>query len=101
MTKEIRSPNVESRLPGVWAVSSFEFRHSFGFRHSSFGFENYGLFNSKGRLADSGERPASGWFMESLHDFDAVHSWVRACQRRRAPVSAFVPFGLFARWGSK
>src|SRR5205814_7912265 len=40
MTKEIRSSNDESRLHNVAVVSPFEFRHSFGFRHSLFGFEN-------------------------------------------------------------
>src|SRR5881396_3714973 len=53
MMKEIRSPNLE--MP----VSSLGFRHSFGFRHSSFGFENYSLSNSKGgqRTGESGQ----GW----------------------------------------
>src|SRR6266545_7736259 len=90
MTSDERNPNpecrVESRLPGAWAVSSFEFRHSFGFGHSSFGFENYGLFNSKGRSADWGERPVSGWFLESPHSFFRMH-WdhepVRPRARRR------------------
>src|SRR5881409_427017 len=49
MTKEIRSPNVE-RLAVVRLalVSSFGFRHCFGFRHSSFGFGNCSLFNPIG-----------------------------------------------------
>src|SRR5712671_7439179 len=49
MTKEIRSPNDESRLHGLWAVSSF------GFRHSSFGFKNEILLSSNGRSADQRE----------------------------------------------
>src|SRR6187455_1894597 len=39
MTKEIRSPNVEGRSGVRSPDSSFGFRYSFGFRHSSFGFE--------------------------------------------------------------
>src|SRR6266516_150377 len=38
MTKEIRSSNVEGRSGVRWPDSSFGFRYSFGFRHSSFGF---------------------------------------------------------------
>src|SRR5437773_11046366 len=46
MTKEIRSPNVE-RLSMVRSpVSSFRFRHSFGFRHSSFGFVRAGSWKA-------------------------------------------------------
>src|SRR5207247_11328541 len=44
MTKEIRSPNVEGRSDVRWPDSSFGFRYSFGFRHSSFGFGNCGSF---------------------------------------------------------
>src|SRR6266496_2469462 len=39
MTKEIRNPNVEGRSGMRSPDSSFGFRYSFGFRHSSFGFE--------------------------------------------------------------
>src|SRR5438034_10270373 len=42
MTKEIRS--VEGRSDVRWPDSSFGFRYSFGFRHSSFGFGNGGSF---------------------------------------------------------
>src|SRR6266404_6811262 len=52
MTNEIRSPNDESRRHAEGAVSSFEFRHYFGLRHWSFGFENSSLFDSNGRPAD-------------------------------------------------
>src|SRR6266487_2562703 len=49
MTKEIRSPNFERlsvvRLP----VSSFGFRHSFGFLHSSFGFVKDGSWTGRAR----------------------------------------------------
>ena len=38
MTKEIQSPNIEGRSGVHWPGSSFGFRYSFGFRHSSFGF---------------------------------------------------------------
>src|ERR1044072_7052271 len=37
MTKKIRSPNVETLSAVQPAVLSFEFGHSFGFGHSSFG----------------------------------------------------------------
>src|SRR5437867_3724877 len=40
MTKEIRSSNVEKFCVARTPFSSLGFRHSFGFRHSSFGFEN-------------------------------------------------------------
>src|SRR2546426_10710424 len=60
MMKEIRSPNLE--MP----VSSLGFRHSFGFRHSSFGFENYSLFISKSRSVDWCERPGEERLMEAL-----------------------------------
>src|SRR5947207_12593426 len=39
MRKEIRSPNVEKPSAVRLPVSPFGFRHSFGFCHSSFGFE--------------------------------------------------------------
>src|SRR5216117_685972 len=42
MTKEIRSPNVQMLRVVRSLVLSFGFGHSFGFRHSSFGFENHG-----------------------------------------------------------
>src|SRR5204863_8273773 len=53
MTNEIRSPNVEKLSVVRSPVSSF------GFRHSSFGFENYSLSNSKAgqRTGESGQ----GW----------------------------------------
>src|SRR6266516_4986487 len=38
MTKEIRGPNVEKSSGVRSPASSFGFRHSFGFRRSSFGF---------------------------------------------------------------
>src|SRR5437867_12595313 len=43
MTKEIRSSNVEKFCVARTPFSSLGFRHSFGFRHSSFGFENPSL----------------------------------------------------------
>src|SRR6266496_4910225 len=49
MTKEIRSPNFE-RLSVVRSpVSSFGFRHSFGFLHSSFGFVKSGPWAGRAR----------------------------------------------------
>src|SRR6266487_226533 len=47
MTKQIRSPNVERPSVAGSPVSSFGFRRSFGFRHSSFGSKNCSLFNQK------------------------------------------------------
>ena len=41
MTKEIQSPNVEGRSGARSPDSSFGFRYSFGFRHSSSGFGNW------------------------------------------------------------
>src|SRR5437763_16583115 len=63
MTKEIRSPNVEKLSALRSPVSSFEFRHSFGFRHSSFGFENCSLFNQKAgqRTGESGRAWVGSW----------------------------------------
>src|SRR3989442_5934537 len=66
MTKEIRSPNVEKLSAVRSPVSSFGFPHSFGFCHSSFGFENFSLFNQKAgqRAGESGR----GWSVrESFH----------------------------------
>src|SRR6266536_488020 len=50
MTKEIRSPNVQLLRVVRSPVSSFGFRLSFGFRHSSFGFENRGSWRAPFRL---------------------------------------------------
>src|SRR6266571_335805 len=61
MTNDERNPKLECRKLSVVRspVSSFEFQHSFGFRHSSFGFENCSLFNPKAgqRTGESGR----GW----------------------------------------
>src|SRR5438093_7840000 len=46
MTKEIRSPNVEGLSVVRSPVSSLGFRHSFGFRHSSFGFVKSGSWKA-------------------------------------------------------
>ena len=46
MTKEIRSPNVQMLRVVRSPVSSFGFGNSFGFRHSSFGFENHGSWRA-------------------------------------------------------
>src|ERR671930_1391206 len=46
MSKEIRSSNVEGRPELKSAVSVFGSRHSFGFRHSSFGFGNCGSWKA-------------------------------------------------------
>src|SRR2546426_6795821 len=67
MTKEIQSPNVEMLCVVPSLVSSF------GFRHSSFGFENYSLFNSKGWSADWWEQPGSRWLIESSVGLTTVH----------------------------
>src|SRR5947208_17131107 len=63
MTNEIRSPNVEKLSVVQSPVSSFGFRNSFGFRHSSFGFENYSLFNQKAgqRTGESGRGWVGSW----------------------------------------
>src|SRR6266446_9029426 len=63
MTKEIRSPNVEKLSVVRSPVSSFGFRHSVGFRHSSFGFENCSLFNQKAgqRTGESGRGWVGSW----------------------------------------
>src|SRR5882724_3068903 len=47
MTNDKRNPKPECRKLSVVRspVSSFGFGHSFGFRHSSFGFENRSLLN--------------------------------------------------------
>src|SRR6266487_6409787 len=82
MTKEIRSPNVEKLSVVRSPVSSFGFRHSFGFCHSSFGFEKRSLFNKK-----AGQRPdecGQGW----------VGSW-RASFRFFACIGAMNLFGQF------
>jgi len=44
-------------------VSAFGFRHSFGFRQSSFGFENCSLFNKKAgqRTGESGRSWVGSW----------------------------------------
>src|ERR1041385_3000475 len=47
MTKEIRSPNVEGRSGGRSPDSSFGFWYSFGFRHSSFGFQKSGSWKER------------------------------------------------------
>src|SRR5947199_1434459 len=66
MTNEIRIPNVESLSVVLSPVSSF------GFRHSSFGFENCSLFYQKAgqRTGESG----LGWLgsgIVSRHSFPA------------------------------
>src|SRR2546426_11046090 len=57
MTREIRSPNVEKLSVVRSPVSSF------GFRHSSFGFENCSLFNRKAgqRTGESGRGWVGSW----------------------------------------
>src|ERR1051325_699701 len=48
MTNDERNPKPECQR-GLWcamAPSSFGFRHCFGFRHSSFGFENHGSWRA-------------------------------------------------------
>src|SRR5205823_15018930 len=67
-TKEIRSPNVEKLSVVRSQVSSYGFRHSFGFRHSSFGFENCSLFNQKAGqwTGESGRGGVGSWKATAL-----------------------------------
>src|ERR1043166_10197491 len=46
MTKEIRKPECRKAVWCAMARSSFGFRYSFGFPHSSFGFENRGSWRA-------------------------------------------------------
>src|SRR6266540_3095156 len=101
MTNDERNPKPECERAFCCAMarSSFGFRYSFGFRHSSFGFENCGSWKalatlmpcigtmnleqvgrchrqgaadvSSAELLDSsaGKMPAAPWFMESPTGF--------------------------------
>src|SRR6266487_401292 len=63
MTKEIRSPNVESLAVVRSPLSSLGTRYSFGYRHSSFGF----VKRVSGRVArDSSIAPRHLQFMGRL-----------------------------------
>src|SRR6266699_205789 len=100
MTNEIRSPNVEKlsvvRLP----VSSFAFRHSFGFRHSSFGFENCSPFNQKARQrTGEGGRGWVGSWKASIRFF-AGNGAMNLEQVRlgRQGAAGILPAVLFSDW---
>src|SRR5207247_6387412 len=89
MTKEIRSPNVEKLSVVRSPVSSFAFRHSFGFRHSSFGFENCSLFNQKARQrTGEGGRGWVGSWKASIRFFAGIGAMnleqMRLCRQRVA-----------------
>src|SRR5437667_814344 len=86
MTNDERNPKPECRRTLSCAVAGFVirasdfFRHSFGFRHSSFGFKNCSLFNQKAgqRTGESGRGLVGSWkvqfcpgvFTRRLHKVD-------------------------------
>src|SRR6185503_4292677 len=100
MTNDERNPKPECRRT-LWcaaARSSFGFRYSFGFRHSSFGFENRGswracfrLFAYSGFVADRSRKAAKFLELATLRDWvwnDSGHRMARMKSHRHAVLGA-------------
>src|SRR6266566_1650589 len=109
MTKEIRSPNVEKLSVVRSPVSSFGFRHSVGFRQSSFGFENCSLFNQKAgqRTGESGRESVGSW-RAAIRFYACIGTMKRSggtqlvwspAFRRSGPAKAGTPNGRFMERG--
>src|ERR1051325_9851611 len=72
MTKDERNPKPECRR-ALWpavAHSSFGFRYSFGFRHSSFGFEHCRLFRELPAHRSAGKRRGMHIDVEAIRMLD-------------------------------
>src|SRR6059036_3578608 len=100
MTNDERNPKPECRKLSVVRspVSSFAFRHSFGFRHSSFGFENCSLFNQKARQrTGEGGRGWVGSWKASIRFFAGIGAMnLEQVRLGRQRVAGILPAELFS-----